>query len=837
FDTMNRKNKTEENDDDLERAPWENGALTVDVTSVPAEVVYKNCLSDDLTLRLAYIKGLASAATRASKRELIRLFEVLDSLLEDEALGVRLETLQQLRQLAKLAGSTVAPDEVEEKVVDTLEQQLKPSLDPGGAGGGGMRQGSAGTGALPMVRDTLLAALDEICGELATGPRNRMLFRLQRMASAALDRPTGLGGGGGGGKASCDAALMALSLSAVAVRHMDPDRGGLAMAAIGRRLCGHADLRVREAVAAALPRLYRGYASHPGALEQMFEAYETLCNDKVWSVRQACARVVSDLSELCSCADQSQPPPSPQHQHQQQQQQQQRQKVDELQVRLLRDLFLNTLLLTKSQWVLTAAKQQAGAAIRTLRPGTPATELLAPLLAAYCTAAAAVGPGAADVRRSCAESFGDVVLQAGPGCWPQLQPVLARLLVTNDQITICSLVASAERVVRFLATATATSDGDGPAAAGGNIGTDIRGGGCGDGRKMVLYDAARQVVSGPLLDVLRNQLLLAAPAASSAIAGLLDVSPPELQMELLQLLPSLCKPPVGAPGRCGDWRQRLNLASQLHAVMRAVSGAGTAKSEATSLIARCSVAMCEDPVWAVRQAAATQVGLMLADAVPAPAPSASGLCSGPPAGAARPPRSPGSPVVEANGRDGVGSGDGTAPHQLHSDRHSSPASWTSTGLQKDAEAAEGAEVGAEAEAAWVGAAGAGDGGSCGGAGRAGSAESLEGSGGSVGRQGHIQEYVQDYDRGCGIGMMLSCQLDGRAVAGGRGDVAGGGIAGERKSVAEKVSYSAEGATGGPASAEESCSSLSAVFVAETLGWVASPVVLSLTASQRAWLGR
>ncbi|GIL62787.1 hypothetical protein Vafri_16965 [Volvox africanus] len=664
-----------------------------------------------------------------------------------------------------------------------------------------MRQGSTGTGALPMVRDALLAALDEICDELATGPRSGMLSRLQRMASAALDKPTGLGGGGGGGKASCDAALMALSLAAVAVRHMDPDRGGLAMAAVGRRLCGHADLRVREAVAGALPHLYRGYASHPGALEQMFEAYETLCNDKVWSVRQACARVVSELSELCSRADQSHPPPSPQQQQQHHHHQyQNQQKADEFQVRLLRDLLLDTLLLTKSQWVVTAAKQQAGAAIRTLRPGTPTTELLAPLLAAYCTAAAAVGPGAADVRRSCAESFGDVVLQAGPGCWSQLQPVLARLLTTNDKITICSLVASAERVVRLLATATATSDG-GDDDAAGNIGG-------GDGRKTVLYEAARQVVSGPLLDVLRNQLHLAAPAASAAIAGLLDVSPPELQLELLQLLPSLCKPPAGEPGRCGDWRQRLSLASQLHAVMRAVGGAGTAKPEATSLIARCAVVMCEDPVWAVRQAAATQVGLMLADTVPSPAPSASGQCLGPPAGGEW---APGSPVVGTHGRNRVGSGDeehnGTAPHQLHSsDQHSSPASWRSTDL-----ATEAAEVGAA---------------------ESGLAESLESDGGSVVRQGLNKDYVQDYDRGCDIGMERG-QLGSLADDGSRGDAAGD----KRKMGPEKESYSAEGAAGGLASAEEGCASSSAVCLTESLGWKASRVVLNLTTSQRAWLGR
>ncbi|GLC76426.1 hypothetical protein PLESTF_001779300 [Pleodorina starrii] len=628
---MTRKSKNEpEDEDDLERAPWEDGALTVDVTSVPAEVVVKNCLSDDLPLRLAYIKGLASAATRANKRELSKLLGAVEPLLDDEALGVRLETLQQLQQLAKLADSTVSREEVEEAVVDVLEQQLRPSLDPSNSPGGG----SAGTGALPLVRDALLAALDAVCGELPAGSRNALLLRLLRAANAALDKPLALGGGG---KASGDASLMALSLAVVAVRHMDPDRGGLAMAAIGGRLCGHGDLRVREALAGALPQLYGRYAGCPGALEQMFETLEPLCNDKVWSVRQACARVVSELSLLCGRADAgvsgtpltpTLSPPTPT---------QQQQRADELQVRLLRRLYLDTLLPTKSQWVVTAAREQAGAAIASLRPGGPVAELLPPLLDAYCAAAAAVGQGAAEVRRACAESFGNVVAKAGPERWPQLQPVFVRLLASNDPPTLCSLVASAERVVRLLAAVPASggsSVGSGGAVSGQDCGAGGAGGGGSVRRGEHSAAAARQVVSGPLLEVLRNQLHLVAPAASAAMAGLLEVCPVELQREVLQLMPQLCEPPAGEGGRCGDWRPRLSLANQLHAATRAVATAAAAAdaagggADATALVARCALALCGDPVWAVRWAAATQVGLILADAAtPTPPTAAAGASS------------------------------------------------------------------------------------------------------------------------------------------------------------------------------------------------------------------
>ncbi|EFJ51466.1 hypothetical protein VOLCADRAFT_103495 [Volvox carteri f. nagariensis] len=644
---MSHVHKMDTDDDGMERAPWEDGALTVDVTSVSAEVVLKNCLSDDLPLRLAYIKGLASAATRASKRELGKLLEVgpgrvsereivrqigpsstvigcavalasprtprrqaLEPLLDDEALGVRLETLQQLQQLAKLAGQTVSREDVEEAVSDALEQQLRPSLDPGGPGGS-TRQGGAGTGALPMVREALLASLDAVCGYLPGAKRSGLLLRLLRAVNNALDKQSasggggGIGGGGGGSKASGDAALMALSLAVVGVRHLDPGRGGLAMAAIAGRLCTHADLRVRE--------LYGGYAAHPGALEQMFDTYEPLCSDKVWSVRQACARVVSELSRLCSCTDGDADEPqnnSNEKPKQQEQQQQRRQRADELQIRLLRRLFLDTLLATKSQWVVTAARQQAGAAVATLRRGTPTAELLAPLVESYCASASAVGQGAVEVRRRCAESFGDVVaklVEADCCRWSELQPVMVRLLASNDGPTLCSLVASAERVVRLLAAAAA--------AAAPEVGREEEAED--KAQRQRLHDAARQVVSGLFLDVLRNQLYVVAGAASSALAGLLGVCPPELQMELLQLLPSLCKPPIAAEAtaRCGDWRPRLSLALQLHVAMRAVaqgggggSGGGDGASpEATALVAQCAVTLCGDPVWAVRQAAATQV--------------------------------------------------------------------------------------------------------------------------------------------------------------------------------------------------------------------------------------
>ncbi|PNH12729.1 hypothetical protein TSOC_000298 [Tetrabaena socialis] len=93
-------NAQQDEDVGMERAPWDS-ALAVDVTSVPVHVVLKNCLSDSLNDRLQYIRGLAAASTRASKRELVQLLEVLTTLLEDEALGVRLGTLQQMEQLGE----------------------------------------------------------------------------------------------------------------------------------------------------------------------------------------------------------------------------------------------------------------------------------------------------------------------------------------------------------------------------------------------------------------------------------------------------------------------------------------------------------------------------------------------------------------------------------------------------------------------------------------------------------------------------------------------------------------------------------------------------------------
>ncbi|KXZ51251.1 hypothetical protein GPECTOR_13g738 [Gonium pectorale] len=574
------KQNSEPEEDDLERAPWEDGAMAVvDVTSVPVEVVHKNCLSNDLTLRLTYIKGLASAATRANKRELTKLLEVLGPLLEDEAVGVRLETLQQLQQLAKLAHATVAPDDVCEAVEDALEAQIRPSLDPGGGGGGG-RSGAAGTGALPMVREELLATLDAACAALGPPRAAPLLMRLHRAASAAVEKAGGVGApgaGGGGGKAGGDAMLMALSLAAVAVRHLPAERGGLEVAALAGRMGRHGDLRVREAVAGVLPRLYERYAASPGALDDLFSAYEPLCSDSVWSVKQAAARAVGELAQLCggSAAAGGGTTAAPAAAEQ---------RADSFQSRLLVQLLLGCLLPSKSQWVVTAARQQLGPAIAALRPGPAAlAECLPPLLEAFCAAAAAVGQGAVEVKRAAAESFADVAVKAGAQHWPQLQPAFARLLASSDGPTLCSLLAAASE-----------------AAA----------------------EAAVAVVSGPLLEVLRSRLHLVAPAASGALAGLLEVCPAELQREMLQVLPTLSAPPAAGTGRCGDWRPRLSLAASLHAVVRAVAPA--AGPDAAAEVARCALALCADPVWAVRRAAAEQVGRILADAVP-PADAAGAL--------------------------------------------------------------------------------------------------------------------------------------------------------------------------------------------------------------------
>ncbi|GFR44005.1 hypothetical protein Agub_g5151, partial [Astrephomene gubernaculifera] len=224
----------------------------------------------------------------------------------------------------------------------------------------------------------------------------------------------------------------------------------------------------------------------------------------------------------------------------------------------------------------------------------------------YCGATGAVGAGALEVRRACAESFTAVAEQAGHEHWPQLQPVWVRLLASNDGPSLSSLVATAEKLIRLRAAA----------APDNTSGSSLP----------ELHRAAEQVVSGPFLDqVLRNRLHMVASAAAAALPGLLAVCPPAIQRELLQLLPQLCAAPDGPTGRCGEWRTRLSLASQLHAALRAVMAAETGP-DAAAAVARCAVTLCGDPVWAVRQAAAAQVGVILAEAVSA-APTASSAAS------------------------------------------------------------------------------------------------------------------------------------------------------------------------------------------------------------------
>ncbi|KAG2438715.1 hypothetical protein HXX76_005261 [Chlamydomonas incerta] len=526
------------------------------------------------------VVSLASAATRANKRELQQLLNAVPTLLDDEALGVRLETLEQLSQLAKVCSSTCSCEEVEEAVVNGLESQLLPAIAPAPSG-----SGAGGTSTLPMVRQAQLAALDSACGTLPPSTVQALLARLCRAADSALEKATGHAGGGG--KAGGDAALMALSMLAVAVRHMPPERGLTAANSLATKLSANGDLRVREALAGVLPQLFGNFVQLQGALEQMCALFKKLCEDKVWSVQQACARVVPDVSELCnraggdvsmggaaaastsSSADAALSS-----------------RCDGLQRGVLEGEYLGRLLPAASQWVVTAARQVAGAAIAGLRPGLEA-DLLPRLLDAFCTASAAVGQGTVEVKRACAAGFADVLAKAGHDHWQQLQPVWSRLLRQADGATLCSAVGGAERVVRLLAA--------GPLGAAG---------------------AAQEVVGGQLMEVLRANLHAVAPALCEEMAGLLAVCTPELQRQVLEVLPALCEPPAVGSGRCGDWRPRLSLAQQLRAAVCAVAAPNASGSEAAVTVARCAVQLCGDPVWSVRQAAAAQVGLILGQASP-----------------------------------------------------------------------------------------------------------------------------------------------------------------------------------------------------------------------------
>lgn len=194
----------------------------------------------------------------------------------------------------------------------------------------------------------------------------------------------------------------------------------------------------------------------------MFEAYELLCNDKIWIVRQACARVVSEISRLCRVADAADSNEGGAFYTDREQQAasdtnvsrgamewepeatavaaavMRRQRADELQIRLLRMLYLDTLLPSDSQWVVTAAKQQVGSVLTTLRPGPPSSELLPPLLESYCTAAAAVGQRGVEVRRRCAESFGDVLEKVREYDSNQPYGRSARAVVHYQQFQTCT---------------------------------------------------------------------------------------------------------------------------------------------------------------------------------------------------------------------------------------------------------------------------------------------------------------------------------------------------------------------------------------------------------------
>lgn len=221
-----------------------------------------------------------------------------------------------------------------------------------------------------------------------------------------------------------------------------------------------------QATAAALPDVYGPHASDPAAVAQLLADYAHLCKDKAWNVRQACARAIASVSAIVAAghaaaveaeaevgvatateaaaaagglhgpdaggpdgdgtagmADATAAPSSqivePQQQEQQQQLQerlqQQQRRLLEQQRYVVEELYLAVLLKSKSQWVVTAAKQQAGGLIGTLllpgpaAAGGGALPLLPLLLELYCGTASAVGQGSTDLRLACAQALPAVV--------------------------------------------------------------------------------------------------------------------------------------------------------------------------------------------------------------------------------------------------------------------------------------------------------------------------------------------------------------------------------------------------------------------------------------------
>jgi hypothetical protein len=448
----------------------------------------------------------------------------------------------------------------------SLGRALLGSPCAAGAPVGASSAGPAAVAQLLQHAQPWLLAEDDDVSSGAMAISSQLLQLLQPASSASLLSTTATALLGDGG---AEAGAAAIKLLRAASGLLQPEQLLLLLGAQLQACCSPGgDLDARMAAAACLLPICSGLA--PQDFQQhALPLLRALSRDPVWKVRrELCSSICSACSPDGSSSSSSSSgggggsrrssshPLGPQ------------QRLGAEALRHLGPLLL-ALVEDGSNWVRPAAAAALGPWLGCLPAAAAPTEALHAFAAAAIAAAGSVLAAARQVATSCSRSLPGVATAAGAARWPALSPAYLALLASEDD-GVAGLAAAA---------APAMSAQLGPAI----------------GLAEVLP---------PALATLQQRLHALSQAVLPRLGALLQALPPEQHGAVLQLLPALAAAPA-APA-CGSWRSRQQLARQLGAMAAEAGPEAVAGS-----IWACAMQLCNDPVAAVREAAAAQVGPLL----------------------------------------------------------------------------------------------------------------------------------------------------------------------------------------------------------------------------------
>ncbi|KAL4859913.1 Serine/threonine-protein phosphatase 4 regulatory subunit 1 [Chlorella vulgaris] len=214
-----------------------------------------------------------------------------------------------------------------------------------------------------------------------------------------------------------------------------------------------------------------------------------------------------------------------------------------------------------SAWVQAAAHRQAGPLLASICPEDCTEELLEVFVSA--------ASGAATLPEACAHFLPAVLHNLGMQRWPQLREAVASLAASDSAATRVMLAGSMHQLAAMV------------------------------GPSLVVTDLL------PVIEVLSSDEHQAVSDALAVnICPLLAALPPSARLPQLAFLARIH--PSGGGGACGPWRMRLVIAQQLSAIAALLGKQGLAEA-----LLPATLRLCEDPVAAVREAAAAQLGLMV----------------------------------------------------------------------------------------------------------------------------------------------------------------------------------------------------------------------------------